>query len=71
MTWPIGMGKRFQGVFITFYKDDIHLFSPQHGGSIARAEVIRGLDSPKLDELLGDQAEELRDRDRSGQGREP
>jgi len=59
MTWPIGMGKRFKGVY-HLYKDEIHLFSPQHGGRIAEAEVIKGLDSPKLDELLGDQAEELR-----------
>jgi peptide chain release factor 3 len=59
MTWPIGMGKRFKGVY-HLYKDEIHLFSPQHGGRIAESEVIRGLDSPKLDELLGDQAEELR-----------
>jgi peptide chain release factor 3 len=59
MTWPIGMGKRFKGVY-HLYKDEIHLFSPQHGGRIAEAEVIRGLDSPKLDELLGDLAEELR-----------
>ncbi|MGJ0483832.1 MAG: peptide chain release factor 3 [Methylomicrobium sp.] len=59
MTWPIGMGKRFKGVY-HLYKDEIHLFSPQHGGRIAEAEVIKGLNSPKLDELLGDQAEELR-----------
>jgi len=59
MTWPIGMGKRFKGVY-HLYKDEIHLFSPQHGGRIAEAEVIKGLDSPKLDALLGDQAEELR-----------
>ncbi|MGR9052673.1 MAG: peptide chain release factor 3, partial [Gammaproteobacteria bacterium] len=60
MTWPIGMGKRFKGVY-HLYKDEIHLFSPQHGGRIAEAEVIKGLDNAKLDELLGDQAGELRD----------
>jgi peptide chain release factor 3 len=60
MTWPIGMGKRFKGVY-HLYKDEIHLFSAQHGGKIAEAEVIRGLDNPKLDELLDDQAQELRD----------
>ena len=60
MTWPIGMGKRFKGVY-HLYRDEIHLFSPQHGGRIAAAEVIQGLDNPKLDELLGDQAQELRD----------
>jgi len=60
MTWPIGMGKRFKGVY-HLYKDEIHLFSAQHGGKIAAAEVIKGLDNPKLDELLKDQAEELRE----------
>ncbi|WP_036250369.1 peptide chain release factor 3 [Methylobacter sp. BBA5.1] len=60
MTWPIGMGKRFKGVY-HLYKDEIHLFSAQHGGRIAEAEIIKGLDNPKLDELLQDQAEELRD----------
>lgn len=59
MTWPIGMGKRFKGVY-HLYKDEIHLFSAQHGGKIAEAEVIKGMANPKLDELLGDQAEELR-----------
>ncbi len=60
MTWPIGMGKRFKGVY-HLYKDEIHLFSPQHGGRIAEAEIIKGLDNPKLDELVGEQAQELRD----------
>ncbi|MGZ5052381.1 MAG: peptide chain release factor 3 [Methylobacter sp.] len=60
MTWPIGMGKRFKGVY-HLYKDEIHLFSAQHGGRIAEAEIIKGLDNPKLDELLEDQAQELRD----------
>ncbi|MDP3331494.1 MAG: peptide chain release factor 3, partial [Methylococcaceae bacterium] len=60
MTWPIGMGKRFKGVY-HLYKDEIHLFSAQHGGRIAEAEVIKGLNNPKLDELLDDQAQELRD----------
>ena len=60
MTWPIGMGKRFKGVY-QLYKDEVLLFSAQHGGKIAKAEVIKGLDNPKLDELLGDQAEELRE----------
>ena len=60
MTWPIGMGKRFKGVY-HLYKDEIHLFSAQHGGRIAEAEVIKGLNNPKLDEVLKEQAEELRD----------
>ncbi|MCF6204803.1 MAG: peptide chain release factor 3 [Methylococcaceae bacterium] len=60
MTWPIGMGKRFKGVY-QLYNDEVLLFSAQHGGKIVEAEVIKGIDNPKLDTLLGDQAEELRE----------
>jgi peptide chain release factor 3 len=60
MTWPIGMGKRFKGVY-HLYKDEILLFSAHHGGKIAEAEIIKGLDNPRLDEILKLQAEELRE----------
>ena len=60
ITWPIGMGKRFRGVFhIT--RNQVHLFSPTHGGKLQSGDIIEGLDNPKLDELLGSQAQELRD----------
>ncbi len=60
VTWPIGMGKRFKGVF-DLRSETIHLFSATHGGRIQTGEVIQGLDNPRLDDLLGDQAQELRD----------
>lgn len=60
MTWPIGMGKRFKGVY-HLYTDTVHLFSATHGGKIMEGDVIEGLDNPALDELLGDQADELRE----------
>ena len=60
MTWPIGMGKRFKGVY-HLYEDAIHLFDARHGGKIAKCEVIEGLDNIRLDELIGDQADELRE----------
>jgi len=60
MTWPIGMGKRFKGVY-HLYEDTVHLFSATHGGKIMEGETIVGLNNPALDELLGDQAEELRE----------
>ncbi len=59
VTWPIGMGKRFKGVF-HLYRDTVHLFSATHGGKIQRGDVIQGLDNPRLDEILGDMAQELR-----------
>jgi len=60
VTWPIGMGKRFKGVF-DLRTETTHLYSATHGGKIQEGEVITGLDNPRLDELVGDQADELRD----------
>ncbi len=60
ITWPIGMGKRFKGVY-HLYKDSVHLFSATHGGKINVGEVIEGLNNPRLDEVIGDMASELRD----------
>ena len=60
VTWPIGSGKRFKGVF-HILNNQVHLFSATHGGKIQTGEIIKGLDNPKLDELLGDQAQEVRD----------
>ncbi|MDG6773587.1 peptide chain release factor 3 [Thiomicrorhabdus sp. ZW0627] len=60
MTWPIGMGKRFKGIY-HLYNNTIRLFAQADGQRAAEGELIEGLDNPRLDELLGDQAEELRD----------
>ncbi|MGD8208149.1 MAG: peptide chain release factor 3, partial [Thiohalocapsa sp.] len=60
VTWPIGMGKRFRGVY-DLRHDRTHLFSATHGGRIQTGEVIEGIDSPRMDDLLGDQADELRE----------
>ena len=60
ITWPIGMGKRLKGVF-DLRTETTHLFSAQHGGKAVSGEVIAGLDNPALDEIIGDQADELRD----------
>jgi len=60
ITWPIGMGKQFRGVF-NLVTDSVHLFSSTHGGRINTGDVIEGLDNPRLDELLGGVASELRD----------
>ncbi|TNF52138.1 MAG: peptide chain release factor 3, partial [Gammaproteobacteria bacterium] len=60
VTWPIGIGKRFKGVY-DLRNGKTHLFSAQHGGRIRTGEVLEGLDNPRLDDLLGDQAAELRE----------
>jgi len=60
VTWPIGMGKRFKGVY-DLRSGKTHLFSAQHGGKIRTGEVIEDIDNPRMDELLGGQADELRE----------
>lgn len=59
VTWPIGSGRRFRGVY-HIVEDRVHLFSPQHGGRIQQGDLITGLGSPQLDAVLGEQAAELR-----------
>ncbi|KPV39400.1 peptide chain release factor 3 [Thiohalorhabdus denitrificans] len=59
VTWPIGMGQRFRGVF-HLLQDRVHLF-PGGGERVTEGEVIEGLDNPRLDEAIGDQAAELRE----------
>jgi peptide chain release factor 3 len=60
VTWPIGMGKRFKGVY-DLRTDSTHLYNAQHGGKIATGEIISGLDNPRLDAVIGDMADELRE----------
>ncbi|MCU7920194.1 MAG: peptide chain release factor 3 [Candidatus Thiodiazotropha sp. (ex Epidulcina cf. delphinae)] len=60
VSWPIGMGKRLKGVY-DLRSDATHLFSATHGGKIQMGEIIEGIDNPKLDTLIGTQAEELRE----------
>ena len=60
VTWPIGSGRRFKGVY-HLVDDRAHLFSPRHDGRIVEGETIRGIGNPALDERLGAQARELRE----------
>lgn len=60
VTWPIGMGKALKGVF-HIYNNQVHLFSASHKGKMQEGEVIDGLDNPRLDEVLGDAVNELRE----------
>jgi peptide chain release factor 3 len=60
LSWPIGMGKRFKGTY-NLYRKQLRLFTPgqetRHGDML----VIEDLNDPQLDELLGSQAEQLRE----------
>ena len=57
ITWPIGMGKRFKGVY-HLQRDLVMLFDPKADRAIGA--VIEGIDNPEVDEKLEYQAEELR-----------
>jgi peptide chain release factor 3 len=52
MTWPIGMGRRFRGVY-DLARDRIVAYQPGHGHHIHAYRVIDGLDSDTARELLG------------------
>ena len=60
VTWPVGMGKRFKGIY-HLYQDIVYLYQSGKNTQKQDALQIKGLDNPKLDELLGDSAQELRD----------
>ena len=60
ITWPIGMGKEFKGVY-DLYRDSIQLFSSNPSGRVQTGEFIQGLDNPRLEEVFGPMIRELRD----------
>ena len=53
ITWPIGCGSRFKGVY-NLYTDTIHLFTPGRGGQLPEDKKIKGIESPEAQTLLGD-----------------
>ena len=60
ITWPIGMGKGFKGVY-HLYDDEVILYATGQGHTIQERRVIKGLDNPELDEVLGGYADDFRD----------
>ncbi len=60
MTWPIGMGRRFKGVF-HLQRDQVHLYDAARGDKIRTGEIVQGLHNSRLDELFESQADELRE----------
>ena len=53
ITWPIGMGKGFKGVY-HLLEDKVYLFESGKNASIGDNTVINGIDNSKLDDLLGE-----------------
>lgn len=60
ITWPIGMGKEFKGVY-HILRDEVILYESGQGHTIQEVRIIKGLDNPELDEVLPYHAEELRE----------
>lgn len=60
LSWPIGMGKSFRGVY-SFVEKRLILFKPHQTQASEDVVEIDNLEDPRLDELLGLQAQELRD----------
>ncbi len=60
LSWPIGMGKSFRGVY-NLYKKELHLFTPGGVTRLTDGITIKDLGDNRLDELLGSQARELRE----------
>jgi peptide chain release factor 3 len=60
VTWPIGMGKRLKGIYHVL-DDAVHLYEPGKHAQRQESRKINGLENPLLDEVLGDQAVELRE----------
>ncbi len=61
ITWPIGMGKGFKGVF-HLLENKVYLFESGKNANIGDNTIIEGIDNPKLDEILGeDFAKEARE----------
>ena len=59
VTWPIGMGKRFRGVY-HLLRDEILLFVPGSERADQTFEVIKGIDNPKLIEMFPQEIEQLK-----------
>mgnify|MGYP006434796115 CR=1 FL=1 len=60
VTWPIGMGKQFHGVYHLLH-DQVILYESGQGHRIQDSRIIEGLDNSELDDVLGAYAQELRD----------
>ncbi len=61
ITWPIGCGKLFKGVY-HIAKDETYLYQSGQGSTIQEVRIVKGLSSPELDAAVGDDlANQLRE----------
>ncbi len=59
VTWPIGMGKSFRGVY-HLINDEIMLFEAGEEKDTGDFEIIKGIDNPRLAEMFPLEIEELK-----------
>ncbi|OZG72006.1 peptide chain release factor 3 [Hahella sp. CCB-MM4] len=60
ITWPIGMGKGFKGVY-HILRDEVIMYQTGKGHTLQDGRIIKGINNPELDEALGVDAETLRE----------
>ncbi|WP_027697587.1 peptide chain release factor 3 [Vibrio litoralis] len=61
VSWPIGIGKEFKGVY-HIHRDETILYATGQGHTIQEVRTIKGLDNPELDSAIGEEvAEQLRE----------
>lgn len=52
-TWPVGMGKRFGGVF-DIRNDQMRVFKPGEDRRVDDEEIVEGIDNPQNEQRFGD-----------------
>lgn len=60
ITWPISMGKTFQGIY-NLLEDKIILYKPGKGDKVLETETINGINSIEAETALPDYIKNLRD----------
>ncbi|MCL9781128.1 peptide chain release factor 3 [Vibrio sp. S4M6] len=61
VSWPIGCGKEFKGVY-HIHRDETILYTTGQGHTIQEETIIKGLDNKELDAAVGEElAEQLRE----------
>jgi peptide chain release factor 3 len=58
ITWPIGCGKEFKGVY-HIHRDETILYQTGQGHTIQEVRIVKGLDNPELDAAVGEELAEL------------
>ncbi len=60
VTWPIGMGQRFRGIY-NLITGEVRLYDSRHESKSSAGRLYASLDEPEVKEQLGPLLDELRD----------